>query len=91
MIHIAGPPPDSYPLFEILYCCLKSFPIDFFLLCVFNKWATYRVSRYSCHPLISVCARMENKKAELGTGLPLKLQSAELATPKMAEFITCHH
>ena len=38
---------------------------------IFGILPSYRVSRYSCHPLISLCARMEKKQ-----------QSPELATPK---------
>ena len=38
---------------------------------VFGVLVTYRLSRYSYHPLISLCVRMK-KKTESGTCHPLK-------------------
>ena len=42
---------------------------------------TYRVADPSCHPQISLCARIQ-KKTESRTGHPLKWQSPGLATPQ---------
>ena len=56
------------------------------LITLWGHYQCYRVDRYSCHPLISLCARME-KTTESWTGHPLKWQSPELATPKLTKVL----
>ena len=54
----------------------------------------YRMFHPSCHPLISLCARIHPKKTESGTGNLLKWQSPELATPnkwQSPEMVTPQH
>ena len=48
---------------------------------IFERIISYRVFDPSCHPQISLCARIQ-KKTESWTGQPLKWPSPGLATPK---------
>ena len=73
-----------------LFCPLRFFH---------GKWTKtmYRVSRYSCHPLISLCARMEKNNrvpnwppcemSESRTCYPQKWQSPQLAIPKLTRIL----
>ena len=47
----------------------------------------YRVDRDSCHPHISLCARMRKKQQSPEPATLIKWQSPQLATPKLVKVL----